>query len=109
MENIVHLFWDCTFVSRFWNNFQQEFGNKLNVVTDLNIVLFGTKNELISTLIFMGKRYIYGCRLDGKPPIMETFKMKLDIMNIMKLEFHIAKNNNRIDNWQKKWESLMET
>ena len=100
-ENLTHLFWDCTKVATFWRDFKNRYidaGETFNSDT----VFLGNDNELVCSLIFLGKRYINECRFNEKQPNILNFIPKVDYLR--KMEFQIAKYSNRLDRWQDKWE-----
>ena len=92
-------------VTEFWTTIEKDVCANLEVNNiDLDLVLFGCKNELVNRVIFHGKRYINECRFKETHPKACVFLSKLDYMR--KLEFHIAVKNNRLDIWNVKWDPL---
>jgi len=103
VENIVHMFWECEFVFKFWTDLQNEFRD-VEINLDLNSVLLGSQQDIVRTMIFTGKKYISECRFKEQIPTLPNYLIKIDF--VRKLEFQIAKNCNKVSIWQSKWEPL---
>ena len=106
VEDLDHMYWNCVHVKRFWTDFKYHYSEKLKVTElDKDIVYLGTQDILVCTVLFAAKRYIYQSKFKGILPAFQGFLINMEF--IKKLEFRIARNNNKIEYWFKKWEPLL--
>ena len=106
-ETILHLFWDCTYVQRFWNSIAAILNRKCNHSHNFkltkHLVIFG-KCEIIRTdnicdlIILLSKYYIYRCKVHS-----QTLNINLFIRDLYR-RYNIEKivNKNSItfkNNW----------
>jgi len=106
-ETILHLFWDCTCVQRFWNGIAAILNRKCNHSHNFkltkHLVIFG-KCEIIRTdnicdlIILLSKYYIYRCKVQS-----QTLNINLFIRDLYR-RYNIEKivNKNSItfkNNW----------
>ena len=77
IENLNHLFWNCNFVKKFWNDFMKLLHEKCTHCDRLNLcqelVIFGIvdniyTDEAIDSLILYAKYFIYKCKLQDIKP-----------------------------------------
>ena len=86
--------------------FQSWCETKLENFDNLNIedVFLGTDNETSCTLILLAKKHIYSQRFENQPPDFPKFTAVVN--NVRNTELCIARKNNRVDKWLKKWEKI---
>lgn len=85
-ETILHLFWECAHVKRFWEDFSQYVYEKTDVVSDINSIFFGMLSReeaavLYNTLVFNAKRYIHECRYNENVPDFTVSKFRIAYIN----------------------------
>ena len=105
MSYLKHLFYDCEFVKSFWQSVEQFFEINLTNHIELNpnIILLGSKKGTVleNHIILICKRYIYSCRLDSLIPNFHQALIR--IKSIRNIEKYIAKSNNKVLQFEKKW------
>jgi hypothetical protein len=110
-ENIVHMFWTCPRTTLFWEEFSQFCDTHLHEsyrnILSMQDVFLGVEDRTVCTLIFVAKTFIYNKRIHDELFTFATFKIVLS--KFKNIEFHIAKSNNRIDDWVEKWKFLPAT
>lgn len=104
-ETIIHLFWQCEIIQEFWQLIQNIYSHIITNQLDIKLIITGSKNALLCTLIFIAKRYIYECRFKEKNPEIREFKAKLNY--IQKTEWELATRNNTVLKYLEKWEVLV--
>ena len=75
------------------------------IILSKNNVFFGVSDTFMCNMIFTAKRYMYNKKIHNEPILLEGYKGYVN--KIKTLEYQIAKENNRMDEWLEKW-SLME-
>ena len=78
--------------------------NVLNSTLDMKDIFFGVQDNRLCTLIFAAKRFIHNKRIHEEPLCFNVFKNI--VSNTKNIEFRIAKQYNRIEDWTKKWSFL---
>ena len=85
-DSIEHLFWNCTYVGRFWQALEnliiENCTTAANMKLTRNLVLFGTDNNIktdnvFDLIILLAKLYIYKCKFDKTAPSIPSFKNQL--------------------------------
>ncbi|MDY6822057.1 MAG: reverse transcriptase domain-containing protein, partial [Deferribacterota bacterium] len=104
-EDIIHLFWECEHVKRFWNNFKEKYNTVLTEPLNLFLIVCSNSDPLLCTLILLAKRYIYECRFTSSNPDIQTFKWK--VAYLRNTEFEIARRHCTVQKYLKKWEPLI--
>ena len=93
-ETLEHMFFDCTFISLFWQNLTNKFIGKLPHANTLQLtkelILFGTKQNVITDkpmnlFILCSKYYIYSCKFTNSFPNSDVF------LRIFKYRYKIEK------------------
>ena len=105
-EDIMHLFWHCEHVQKFWHDFSEIYGRIIGEPVSLYLVICSSKIPLLCTLILLAKRYIYECRYKDTKPDVRIYKRKINY--IQNTEFEIAKSSNTVLKYIEKWEQLLE-
>ena len=67
--------------------------------------MFGKKNKAINTIILLYKRFIYEMKMKEQIPHFRIMKMK--IIQYIKIEKMISRKNNKLSEFDKKWENLI--
>jgi hypothetical protein len=105
-EDITHMFWNCIVTRRFWRDFSKFFSDVelCNGEITKEDVFLGAEENIVCTLIFVAKRYIYNKRIHEEVYTFNLFKV---VMHQYKnIEFRIAKDKNSVDDWFEKWSFL---
>ena len=110
-ENIQHLFYNCTFVTQFWNNLktimsdhnlykeQCNFSESLLILGyDPNIIL----SKVSLYIILVARYFIYKCKLEGLLPQISNFKMYIN--SKYKVEKYNAGIRGELESFSQKWE-----
>ena len=106
IESIPHLFWQCDISTRFWKDVQDHVLKK-NVTLTMKDVILGildTDNSIYNFVILHAKQYIYNARCNDHRLNVTAFKKQLK--NIYTIEKYIAEKNDRVEEWQRKWNSI---
>jgi len=105
-EDLNHLLWECPGSRETWNNLQLILLN-LNIEYEISLksIIMGIQNapisvELIVTVI--ARLLARKCR----PKSLSRDMIVSEIINIMKVEQHIAKRNGKFDLFNKKWKNF---
>lgn len=105
-EKLTHLFWNCEHTTRLWNKVNETYCKVLEVPNiTMEQAFLGLENKLLCSIVFAVKQYIYQCKYANEKPIFQNFQRKLHF--IQQLEFNIAKNSNKTEQWLAKWEPLV--
>jgi hypothetical protein len=105
-ETIEHLFWSCDQSQLFWNgvaNVLLETRGPTQFTME-DIFIGSKEDENLSHIIFSAKRFLYNKKIHDEQITILSFKMFMKRRK--ELEFHIAQENNRIDQWAEKWRYL---
>ena len=110
-ENIQHLFYNCTFVTQFWNNLksimsdhnlykeQCNFSESLLILGyDPNIIL----SKVSLYIILVARYFIYKCKLEGLLPQISNFKIYIN--SKYKVEKYNAGIRGELESFSQKWE-----
>ena len=109
-QTIEHMLYDCTFVTRFWNELQQILQNKCQHCSTLilgkQLTLFGWKDDVgmdpvSDFIILFAKFYIYKCKLENNTPQIDNFLLVLKHRYI--LEKYIAAINGKTIHFEQNW------
>lgn len=81
-ESIVHLFWECEFIVKYWYDFQNWINNNLNTNISLKkeTILFGKyidKDYIFNNLLLILKFNIYRSRVKKEKPSFISGKKEL--------------------------------
>lgn len=105
-EDLLHVFWECTFVIQFWHYFER--WCKDMQFTELSLtkhdVFFGVDDILLCTLIFAAKRHLHQAIFANRPPSFEAYKRQVE--NMKKVELRIAMENGTVERWIEKYQLL---
>jgi hypothetical protein len=81
-ETLLHLFWECKYTKKFWEDFQLLIKEKCTHCINLNLseilVIFGMKenvktDRVFDLLLLLGKNYIYNCKWKETRPCISVF------------------------------------
>ena len=84
-ETILHLFFTCHIVQRFWNEVidwvKSNCTNCDTLSLSEELIILGTKKDIVTDkvidlLIITGKWHIYKCKLQDREPRIEIFKQQ---------------------------------
>ena len=83
-ETILHMFVDCSYVQRFWNNLAKHVSDKINYnikFTDFTII-FGSliidqNSESLNNLLLISKKYIFKPAKANSPLSLHGLQLKL--------------------------------
>jgi len=106
IENIPHLFWYCSFVTRFWKDVQENIlDNKVTLnMKDVILGIFHIETCRYNFVILHAKKYIYNSKCNKSALNIIAFKNVLKSVSVT--EKLIANKNGKIDDWNKKWNSI---
>ena len=109
-ETPNHLLFHCSLVQPFWKDFEYFFYllTKEFVHLTLRDVMIGiiyANYPLLNYLILVAKLYIWDCRRNLSPPVINAFKLKAEIK--YETEKFICVNTNNMDKFNKKWDLCM--
>ena len=99
-DSINHIFWSCTYVRSFWEQFQivlnASCSNATSVTLNENIVLFGhnihfKSDSTFDLIILQAKFFIYKCKINKTIPQLHSFKRYL------KTNFEVYKYNAKLN------------
>ena len=111
-ESILHLFWECSYSKTIWLQFHEWWIKttkvKLKDITQ-NIVIFGSLEDfpqsiLYNHLVLIVKLYIMYNKGNGVLRFQDALQQIYSVRNIEK---YIAKKNNKMLNFLKKWEVIL--
>lgn len=105
-ENIAHMFWECNDTQKFWKEFV-DFWESNGKVMDLNKknVLLGVSDKFTCCVIFSAKLYIYNKRTHNEDVHISGYKGYVNKQK--RVEFQMAKENNRMEDWIDKWANII--
>ena len=105
-----HLLFHCSLVQPFWKDFEyffylltKEFVHL--TLRDVMIRIIYANYPLLNYLILVAKLYIWDCRRNLSPPVINVFKLKAEIK--YETEKFICVNSNNMDKVNKKWDLCM--
>ena len=105
-DNIFHIYWECQSTRQFWSDFVEWCESKIgNFEFNVETVFLGCGNDTLFSLIMIGKRHIYCRRLKNEPPDFPTFISF--VKSSRDTELFIAKENNTIEKFLKKWQNIL--
>ena len=99
-DSINHIFWSCTYVRSFWEQFQTVLNagcsNATSVTLNENIVLFGhdihfKSDNIFDLIILQAKFFIYKCKINKTIPQLHLFK------HYLKTNFEVYKYNAKLN------------
>ena len=105
-ENIVHMFWTCQKTKEFWRKFNEFCRDKqlLDNNVTMEDIFMGVEDNIVCTLIFVAKTFIYNKRIHEEQFTFESF---MNVISKFKnIEFFIARTSNTTDAWFEKWKFL---
>ena len=103
-ENIQHVFWECKTNSLFLERLKKFLLKTFNLILTKHLYFTGLDDELAYCILSLVKKYIYNRRCQNKIPVWAQFECYMHYYR--KLEFEIAKRNDRVTNHVQKWERL---
>ena len=109
-ETILHLFWDCPSVEKFWLDVIHFLKSNHFVHNDLEmnaqLIIFGGKNipDIVNLIMLIAKRYIYSSKINHSVPHITAFKST--ISRYYKVEESIAFKADKLDLFIQKWHQM---
>ncbi len=107
IETIEHMFWECSNIQEFWKGFH-DFWEKKGLwinATKLNVFL-GDSNNFVCTLIFSAKLFIYNKKIHEEQVSLAGHIQC--VKQQKRIEYQMAKEKNRVDEWVEKWSVLQD-
>ena len=108
-QNHIHLFCKCSVVRTFWNDVNKRLIELSVISVPISIldICFGfqTRNDLINTIIFYGKYYIFKCKYIDRMPIFNHFQKEL--MFLEKVERTISLKRGNFSVHIEKWKPVI--
>ena len=108
-ESIIHLLYNCTITSKFWNDLKQ-FLHNLNPTIQFElqvskIIFSNYAQDIVNQITLIAKQYIYRSRcFKTKPNICEMLRIIKETQNIEK---NIASSNDQLDKFNRKWSLII--
>ena len=111
-ESLIHLFWECAVVKKFWENLNTMLRNKCvncaRLVIKKELVIFGLM-QFVSTdkaidfifIVLFAKFFIYKCRFQDDVPNCNNFL--IDLKYRLKIEKNIAFKSNKLREFHQLW------
>ena len=108
VETLEHMFFDCPFVSLFWDNLKQKFISKLPHANTLQLskelIIFGIKDNVVTDkpfdlFLLLGKYYIYTCKFSNAIPNADIY------IEMFKQRYRLEKscNSTNKNNFNRDW------
>ena len=107
-ETLIHLFWECEFVQKFWQDIQywliqhqvkpQDFS--LNLPTCLGLV-DNTEDILLHHALLMGRYHIYSSKIKKTLPNLHIFSQTF--LKCQEIEKCFAYKTNTVKKYNSKW------
>ena len=107
-ESILHLFWECCEVKKFWDELLMLINNRCkhvhNFKFDKCLIILGQSNfiytdEVCNLIILMAKHFIYRSKVNGLKPSLKIFIKELfGRYQVEKIIFR--KDINKLNGWQ---------
>ena len=113
-ESIVHLFWECEFIVKYWYDFQNWINNNLNTNISLKkeTILFGKyidKDYIFNNLLLILKFNIYRSRVKKEKPSFISGKKELHTFYQQELFMYNANmKKNAFENRWHIWKFVLE-
>ena len=110
VQDILHLFWECEKVKKFWSAFMIWIKTKCSHLSglelDSQLVILGqhentTTDKGFNLLLLMAKFYIYKCKIQDKKFCLEHFKN--DVVMRYNVEKCIAYTHCNVAKFSKMW------
>ena len=88
IETIQHLFWQCKITNKFWMDVLSLLKVKClhqDLTFTEELILFGISdnvetNKIIDLIVLHAKYYIFKCKVQMAPPVLNVFQKRLDSM-----------------------------
>lgn len=107
-EDISHVYFDCEFVKRFWQDLEMFINNHLhcNIILTKFDITFGisSHNKILNHMILLAKRFIYVSSIRQHVLSSEEFLKYLKMT--CSIEKFISRKNNRFEVFIRKWNQL---
>ena len=110
-QTLLHLFFLCKEVSLFWTELSSWLKNLKTVDSsfvfsclDICFGIVSKDSNLLNTLIFYGKHYIFRSKYQDRKPSLECFK--IEIAHLEKVEKIIALRKGTVQFHKEKWKKL---
>ena len=109
-QDILHMIYDCDVVKKFWEEFQNEFIDRLphafNLKIDKELVLFGRKentatDSVLDFVVLYAKFFLYKCKLQDINPTFVNFLFSLK--KRFQMEKYLACINCKSIQFEEQW------
>lgn len=96
-ETLIHLFWHCPFVKRFWDEISLSCLKEESYIEELNVHFGYLENgkNIINFFILHAKNFIFSCKQKGVRPDAMTFYYKFRFS--LEVEISILKKQNNFE------------
>lgn len=108
-ETIEHLFFDCSYTQRFWEQMVAWYEAKTNTeiyLTKEEVMFCNHEIPIINTLLILAKQFIFTRRIAERPLNIYLFRDR--VASIMKIERELAIKYRKCKLFIKKWKILIE-
>lgn len=110
-EDILHVYFNCEHVKQFWSQIKTFINRNLNIelkFTKYNVMFgFCTFVHVINHILLSAKRFIYISSIKQENLLFDKFIILL--RDICKVEYYIARKNNILHCYYRKWKQLAYT
>ena len=114
VDNLQHFFYACEDVSEIWKVVLTRLKNKFSFLNDflsVDTVIFGCVNSppIVNLVILLCKQYITSCKLSEDYNTSPSLEGAIQVItNQHRVEEVIAKKTNSLDQFEKKWEKVID-
>lgn len=107
IETIDHLFWECFYTQRFWNQVRKYINNKdiQEEITKTITFMCISNNTAVSEILLHAKYYIFKSKCKSKNPSFDVFKIKFE--SRLKLEQNLAQQQEKLEAFKRKWDKFI--
>lgn len=110
-ETLIHIFYECRYVTSFWENFQLWINDTLHLdlkftVTEVIFGFFSQNNDIVNLCIILAKFHIYKQKLKNSIPCFEG--MKKEMFYYKKFEEYLCKIKFQYGKFLQEWGMLHE-
>ena len=92
-ENLLHLFWECEYTTKFWKELEEWLNKKLKTpITLSKLTCLGlkpfkkSKLNALNHVLLLGKQFIYTCKFTNVKPKISAFEQKLKFVQILEVK-----------------------
>ena len=108
-ESLLHLFWSCRYAADFWSEVAKwwftKTGDIMSIAKDCIFVGNSNFTDLQNHILILATNCMYAARCNNRMPSVQLFVAK--VYNTLNVEENISRENNTINKFIDKWESLI--